>query len=315
MIDLVPYRPAHAPALVALWNAATEGRYPIMPALWEANTAGDPSFRPQDVVVAEHAGEVAGLCLAKRYRGDHPGNAVYHGLGFVGLLAVRADLRGQGLGSRLLAEAERRHQAEGGTRMRLGGGYGHFFPGVPEPLAGSMPFFERRGYQPDQSVWDVRANLAGLTLPDVAMSEGFTLRPYRSDEADALVAFLDATFPGRWPADTVDWLAVGRPPVLTVGVFAEGRPHGFCHLHPPGSFGALRWAGFNPSMAALGPIGVDKSVRGQGLGLALLVAGLEALRRLGATDTVIDWTTLLDFYGRCGFSPWIRYQLARKDLA
>lgn len=286
-----------------------------MPDLWIANTAGDPSFRPEDVVVAELEGEPAGFCLAKRYRGAHPGNDIYRELGFVGLLAVAPAHRGQGLGSRLLAEGERRLGAEGVLRMRLGGGYGHFFPGVPEPLIEALPFFERRGYAPDQEAWDVRANLAEVTRVEVAMPAGFVVRPYRESEAGALVAFLDAAFAGRWPADTVDWLAAGRPLGYTIGVFEGDRPRGFCHLHPPGTAGALRWAAFNPQIAALGPIGVDQAVRGRQLGLALLVAGLEALREHGASDTVIDWTTLLDFYGRCGFAPWIRYQLARKVLA
>ncbi|MGZ3460379.1 MAG: LamG domain-containing protein, partial [Archangium sp.] len=41
-----------------------------------------------------------------------------------------------------------------------------------------------------------------------------------------------------------------------MGLFVAGAPQGFAHLHPPGSVGALRWAGFDPDVAALGPIGV-----------------------------------------------------------
>ena len=50
------------------------------------------------------------------------------------------------------------------------------------------------------------------------------------------------------------------------------------------------------------------------MGLALLVRALEQLRDWGAKETVIDWTDLLDFYGRCGFTPWLRYVLAQKEL-
>jgi predicted N-acetyltransferase YhbS len=100
-----------------------------------------------------------------------------------------------------------------------------------------------------------------------------------------------------------------------MGVFLDGAPQGFAQLHLPLSPGALRWAGFAPEVAALGPIGVGKAIRGRGLGLALLVRGLEFLRAAGAHETVIDWTDLLDFYGRCGFAPWRRYTLACRTFA
>jgi predicted N-acetyltransferase YhbS len=78
--------------------------------------------------------------------------------------------------------------------------------------------------------------------------------------------------------------------------------------------GAERWAGLEPGIAALGPIGVAADARGGGLGLALLVAGLRQLRDRGAGPAVIDWTDLLDFYARAGFAPWLRYVQARRSL-
>jgi GNAT superfamily N-acetyltransferase len=313
VIELVPDEPAFAPAIAALWNAATLGRSPIMPELWSACTTGDPSYRPGDAVVARDGERLVGVCLAKRFRGSHPGNGVYQGIGFVGLLAVDPEYQRQGLGSKLLAAAEARLRDEGVDRLRLGGGYGHLFPGVPEALWEALPFFERHGYVPDDAVWDVRASLEAVTLPEVVLPEGMSVRPYRSEEA--LVRFLDRVFPGRWPTDAVDWVAAGRPVGWTIGLFEGERACGFCQIHPAGSFGTLRWKGFNPGISALGPIGIDPAVRGKGLGLALLVAGLKALRAQGATDTVIDWTTLLEFYGRCGFEPWLQYRMARKVLS
>jgi predicted N-acetyltransferase YhbS len=48
-------------------------------------------------------------------------------------------------------------------------------------------------------------------------------------------------------------------------------------------------------------------MRGKGLGLALLQLGLEHLARMGVENAVIDWTGLVDFYGRVGFTPWKTY--------
>jgi hypothetical protein len=40
----------------------------------------------------------------------------------------------------------------------------------------------------------------------------------------------------------------------------------------------------------------------------------DQLRRVGARRGVIDWTDLLDFYGRLGFEPWLSYVPAHKTL-
>jgi predicted N-acetyltransferase YhbS len=130
----------------------------------------------------------------------------------------------------------------------------------------------------------------------------------------ALNAFLEAAFAGRWARDVRQFLAGGGEPGTVMTLEVEGAIAGFAWLHPPGSPGALRWAGFSPGMAALGPIGVSEAVRGRGLGLGLLVAGLNWLEAEGARDTVIDWTTLLEFYGRVGFEPWLAYRLGEKVL-
>jgi hypothetical protein len=47
-----------------------------------------------------------------------------------------------------------------------------------------------------------------------------------------------------------------------------------------------------PSAGGLGPIGSDAD-------------------RRGATDGVADWTDLLDYYGRAGFTVWKRYAVCR----
>jgi len=64
----------------------------------------------------------------------------------------------------------------------------------------------------------------------------------------------------------------------------------------------------------LGPIGVSASVRGKGLGLALLRLCLEELAKRGVEATVIDWTDLGAFYAKMGFIPWKAYRYCKKAL-
>lgn len=318
-LDLIPYRPEMAPDLLAVWHSATGDRYPIMPALWEANTLGDPSFRPEDLLVARMHGAIAGFALTKRFREEAVTCERYLQVGYLALMTVAPSFQRQGLGASLLASAEAKLAAEGAEKVVLGGSFHHFMPGVPSGWIAAQAFFPRAGYAMGKEVWDVRRDLTvGTPLPDVsevlAARPHVTIRPYREGEANPLMKFLLSNFPGRWARDMGHFLDQDGDIGRIMGLFVDGVPRGFAHLHPPGSVGALRWAGFDPGVSALGPIGVGKVVQGHGLGLALLVKGLEQLQAWGAHETVIDWTDLLAFYGRCGFAPFRGYILGEKGL-
>ncbi|HEY9857345.1 MAG TPA: GNAT family N-acetyltransferase [Stenomitos sp.] len=318
-LDLIPYRPEMAPDLLTVWHSAIGDRYPIMPALWETNTQGDPSFTPEDLLVAVQDGAIAGFALTKRFREEAVTCERYLSVGYLALMAVAPGVQRQGLGSRLLAAAEARLRDGGAEKVVLGGSFHHFMPGVPSNWAEARAFVAARGYAMGKDVCDVRRDLTSETpLPDVsellAARPHVTIRPYQEGESNPLMKFLLSNFPGRWPRDVGYFLDHGGDIGQIMGLFVDGVPRGFAHLHPPGSPGARRWAGFNPAVSALGPIGVGKVVQGHGLGLALLVKGLEHLKALGATDTVIDWTDLIAFYGKCGFTPFQGYTLGEKGL-
>jgi predicted N-acetyltransferase YhbS len=256
-----------------------------------------------------------GFVLTKRLREAFPGSERYDAVGWVALMAVAPDYQRRGLGSRLLAAAEAGLRASGVRRVILGGSFHHVMPGVPVALPEAMAFVERHGYALGGTVWDVRRDLGvGPALAAVPDEPGVRFAPCERDRVAALNAFLEAVFLGRWARDVRRFLAGGGDARTVMTLEVDGAIEGFAWLHPPGSLGALRWAGFAPGIAALGPIGVSEAVRGRGLGLGLLLAGLRWLAAEGARDTVIDWTTLIEFYGRVGFEPWLAYRLGEKAL-
>ena len=65
--------------------------------------------------------------------------------------------------------------------------------------------------------------------------------------------------------------------------------------------GAVWHKDLGQSWGSLGPIGVSTAVRGSGRGGYLLGSALQILRDRGCQRTIIDWTTLTDFYGKFGF--------------
>ena len=51
------------------------------------------------------------------------------------------------------------------------------------------------------------------------------------------------------------------------------------------------------------------------MGLAFLDAGLHYLHSRGVAGCVIDWTGIVDFYGKFGFKPSRAYWMFGKTLA
>jgi beta-N-acetylhexosaminidase len=55
-------------------------------------------------------------------------------------------------------------------------------------------------------------------------------------------------------------------------------------------------------------VGVEKSERGKGVGLALLVKAMENMKRRGVEGVCIDWVVIRGFYENLGFVPFWEYK-------
>ena len=62
---------------------------------------------------------------------------------------------------------------------------------------------------------------------------------------------------------------------------------------------------FEEELGGIGPLGIAPEERGKGYGLAIVQAGMYFLSQRGIKNIVIDWTNLVDFYGKLGISLWI----------
>jgi predicted N-acetyltransferase YhbS len=56
-----------------------------------------------------------------------------------------------------------------------------------------------------------------------------------------------------------------------------------------------------------GPLGLSKGVRRQGLGGYLIDAAACHMQSLGVDGCVIDWTSLVELYGKFGFKVYNQY--------
>lgn len=64
----------------------------------------------------------------------------------------------------------------------------------------------------------------------------------------------------------------------------------------------------------LGPFGIADGFRGKGWGTYLAISVIQAFQKQGYSHMVIDWTTLVDYYVKFGFRPWIKYFMIYKKL-
>lgn len=311
-------RGATAEELARVWNAswAVSGTnpYPLHARLWRARS-GAAGVAPPLVFAAHAGGEAVGFAagrLGERSWGEA-------GVGFVTLIAVAAPWQGAGVGGRLLDALLARLSEAGGTTVRVGGGPGHLFPGVPQeaPLA-AWRLLRRRGVRFERAYHDLHLDLRA-PLPAAPLPPGWRVR---SDQESRALDFIAVVFPGRWAHEAAAYAATGAE-LLTLertAAPAGQRVAGFCLLFPAsGPLGpSISWSGVEGAAPAgaygMGPLGVAPSVRGGGLGLAFVRAAAAHARERGAEELIIDWTDLEAFYGRLGARVLRTYQAAEGAL-
>lgn len=322
------YTPAQAPEAIALWNRTLGAEFPMTERLWRQNVDTDPHYAPGDALIARNrAGEMVGLALTRTLRhgsaADRADMAPLRDLGWIPALIVAPDAQGQGLGGKLLTLAETRLRQGGASRCDLGGGLGHFLPGPLQSNVHALAFWESRGYQRGDVVHDLRRSLSEYTAPpepEALRSGAFRIEPGQDGEQDDIIGFLSRAFPGRWRYSVESTFARGgaAEDVLLLKD-RTGRIQGFLSAwsFTSATLGpSVNWyPALGERFGGIGPLGIAEDARGLGLGLALVSAGVSALKARGVQECGIDWTRLVAFYGLLGFYVWRSYyRCAEKPL-
>ena len=323
MPEIVPYHPEMLRHVIAVWNAAIGGSFPLREIVFVQNATASAHFDPEGLWVAvAPAQRVVGMSLAKVAREPLAGDGWLFDRGWISLIAVHPKFQGRGVGRALLSRAEAFLRARSRRRSILGGDPGHFLPGVPQEEA-ALAFFAATGYSFEGEAYDLRRSVAGYATPAEVTKAldahpDLQIRPLRPGEEAQLLAFLDAAFPGRWRYTVARFLEAGGAIADIMGVVRGLAVLGFAHLFHPASpvvGPSMTWASNGTASAGgLGPMGLAPTLRGRGLGLALLDRSIQHLGALGVREIIVDWTGLTRFYGRLGFSTWKRYRHGEKVL-
>lgn len=273
--------------------------------------------------LAYHGEQPVGFILASIL--DNAPRVAPPEIGWIDAVAVIPAAQKQGIGTALFTWAEQWLSNHRRKVAIFGASQHPFAPGLPVEL-NHLPFLTQRGYQTDRTCWDVSANLAMYETPEF-LTKGHPelagmVRPAQKGDEAALLTFLRREFPGRWCFEFEEFLreqpGASKPRVSDfMLLWTERGVDGYCQLTFEDSRRPLErffpYALPRP-WGQLGSVGVSADARGRGYGLAVVDAGLRRLRDNGVNGCVIDWTTIVDFYGKFGFERYREYHMLRKPL-
>ncbi|MDQ2722695.1 MAG: mycothiol synthase [Actinomycetota bacterium] len=212
-------------------------------------------------------------------------------------VVVAPEHRRRGTGSALVTEALR-----SGPEVRVwahGDGIG------AQGLARRLGLVSRR------ELWQMRLDLSGADLPELAVPQGVRLRTYEPvADDDAVLAVNNAAF--AWHPEQGGWgpdeLAQRRAEAWfdTAGFFLavddDDQLLGFhwTKVHPP--------EGGDPALGEVYVVGVSPQAQGRGLGRVLTLAGLHHLRAAGLSTALLyvesDNTAAVHTYTKLGFTNY-----------
>ncbi|MFE5323174.1 GNAT family N-acetyltransferase [Paenibacillus sp. NPDC056579] len=316
-----PLTAAHISGLQRLWNTEWGHSFPMRERLLVQNVLEDRNVvgAGTRVAIDEATGELAGYVVAKRWQDSIGGLDYGSELGWIHALLVAPAYRGQGIGSKLLSEAESVLRDRGAKQIQIGSDFHmRVFPGVPMPCDDVSAWLEKRGYVNQRLVFDLFREYEDADAEPLPERESVLFRPLKADEADSFNAFMRRCFPG-WVYQTLHYWQRGGDGREFVVCEKDGEIIGFCRIndsHSPILAQNIYWSPlFEQELGGIGPLGIDERYRGHGYGLDIVKAGVHHLHRRGIRNIVIDMTPFVDFYGKLGFQTWRSYVSFRKRFA
>lgn len=251
-------------------------------ALLDDKIWGDPDYRPDMTFLNRRDARVDGLAMGVVR--DHGGEPT----GFVKLLAVIPDRRGNGTGSRLLAALESAMAIAGARVFRVAESAPNYLaPGVDTRYADGLRFLRNHGYEPGGETCNMKVDLRSREFPtdrveQQLVQKGIRVRRASRRDSRALEALV-GEFGGTW------WHEVQRsmacdPPAVHVADRAERLL----------AFAAC--GGNNADAGWFGPMGTTPDARGLGIGAVLLRRCLRELQGRGFREATIPWVGPVVFY-------------------
>ena len=295
-----------------IWNKEYQLIFPISYALMERNT--NNAYLEASFIVKENE-EIAGFIISKIYDNSYC-KETYEEFGWISLIYVVPKFRQKGIGTALLEKAENEFIKLNKKTVFIGKDFYNFFPGLPIDLKKYLEWFKKRGYERLYNTCDLIKN-KDIQIPLRNDHIKFVLGD--SVPKNQIIDFISANWPGRWTQEAIDYLECGgEGKEYLIGLDGE-KVCAFAKLGFPNTptkliSYSLTWRDKFDFLGGIGPLGVDKSYRGQSIGYDLVAKATNTLLENGAGNIIIDWTNLLDFYRKFGYEVYKTYEYLQKNL-
>ena len=313
MINMRNYRPADLPALVDLINEADhvdDAGFAITPTVLAFRLEGPGVAPDENLFLAEVDGRMVGYVLLHQRREES-----VHRIGVVGI--VHPQWRRRGIGTALMRRAEERAAMLRRDKPLF------LEVGAREKVAGVDQLALAMGLQPVRYFFYMQCpNLDAL--PEPVLPPGMAIRTVRlpEDAGSLRIAYNDG-FSDHWgyvPATAEQfrhWFASSLfcADDTLLAVTADGQIAGICIVEFPQMDPEMKKT--NPPL--IDDLAVPHAFRRQGIGRAMLLAGMQRIRAQGfpAAALAVDVDNpnrALRLYESVGFAVKSRTIMYRKEL-
>ena len=300
-----------------IWNKAYGLSYPISGDLLKRNLSN--ALLDKSYVVLNDEEKLVAFIIYKEYNDQEPIPG-YDKLGWISLFFVDQKFRKQGIGSKLLELVVENAKKNKKEKLCLGRDCYNFFPGLPVDLISCAPWFEKRGFNRPNDTYDL---IKEVSNKDKALlnikNEKIEYRLATLDDKENLIEFLRKNWPGRWTKEALDYFENGGSGKEYVVGIADGKICAFSKIGYPTTDTSLisyslTWRNRFKSLGGIGPLGVDISYRKQNIGHDIVVVANNILVENGASNIIIDWTGLVDFYRLMGYEVFKSYGYMTKEI-
>jgi len=309
---------------IELWNKINPS-FHIIPRLVEQNIF--KPFTGVNIVVygSFKNDQIIAFIVAKYLTLPISGN-VGLSQGWISLLVVdkeRIDI--SSTTEELTKKVEADLKIKGVEKIRFGGDPQNFLSGLPIELEEDyLLLLERLGYKKKNKEYDLYLDISNFnSSPKIKqlkekLEKNLQARPVTKEEEEILLDFLQKNFPGRWyyEANNIRRIPGGIEDYWLL--WYQNNPAGFVRTNISESayMGSnVNWGSqWGKYYCGLGPIGIAADFRGKGWGIYLMIRVIQAFQQQGYCHMIIDWTTLVDYYAKLGFKPWIEYIILYKNL-
>lgn len=282
--------------------------------LLEQNTWQSPYVLQEGSAIKKLDGKIVGVVIAKMWHETH-GIALNKEHGWIQMLLVHPDYRQQKIGTELYKFAEQALLKNGVKKVQIGGDLGHLLCGVPLAQQAGVAFAEMFGFKQVVESVDFTKSITKPLSPPQKDNVEFVL--LEKDEQQQLLEFMAQSFPGRWTFEAHDYFVQGGTGRDYVVVKWEGKIVGFCRINDEYSAWKgpnYNWAEQFDQLGGIGPLGVNEDYRKYGLGRAVIEAAEFYLQQRGKKTLFIDWTDLIAFYEKLGYTVWKNYGIFVKQV-